>query len=130
KQVLGNSTDLLYQLGRVACIVSLDNLKDTLRILQRRIVPERLTMTARRSSLGRLSITRGLTVFARAPINSFELPALLIVATSSRVIAREEACQVFSVPKVSTNDRRSVGVVLNILLEVTVVLNGVVDESA
>ena len=103
---LAHATNLLHNLGGVALEVALEDLEDGTRVLQGFVANGEVLLLVH-----------------------FVLPARRVVRASLGIEAREEAIEILGILIVLTDERRSVRVVLHVLLEEQVVLEDVVDES-
>ncbi len=126
---LRGAADLLHHLRRVAREVLLEQLKDAARMLQR--------LVARRRSLRHTLIAPaiGLDCLCRmvdggwGNLLALIAPAGGIVAFSNRVIAGEDAAEVFGVTEVFVDERRGVSIAHDVLFEVPLMVEHVLDES-
>ena len=101
EQVFGNAADVLHHLRRIASVVSLQDLKDASRILEREII----VLGARlRAALGEgfggehLALTR-----SGADVHVLVLPGLNVVGPLLRVPAAKETAQILGILEVVMN---------------------------
>jgi len=131
ERVTRNAAHVLDHLGRIACVVTLQNLKHAARMFQGRISGRRRVLrglaAAILSMASTLAFVRDVLVLGR---RTFVRPAIWRVAMGSRIPAGEESVQILGVAKVLRNDRCRVRVGDNVIAKLEAVHQHVIDERA
>ncbi len=127
KRLAGRAANLFHHFRRVALVVALQDLKDAMRILQRAV----LFAAPRHGCAFRVrlpAVTRALSAIRVNRV--FVLPLLEIVLGLRCVPAAEQTVQVLCVLILVVDDQAGVGVIHDVLAEVTFVLEDVANDAA
>src|SRR5579885_768728 len=158
EKILGNTTNLLNHLWRVARIMPLQDLEDATRMLQRWVALDLSGMSMGKRSLSLLSVWHDMLFAARSGLLrfgggrflrftsfslllrlvlplvllffcQFVLPASGIVEIFIRVQARENAFQFLCILEIIAHNSLCIGICLHIFFEVEFILEHVVDQA-